>query len=193
MASSNQTRFAILGVLTMHASMTGYDIRKYIESSIAYFWHENYGHLYPMLKELLRDGLIALDPSPSVPTSARTRIAYCITPAGRVALQTWLQEPLEPKRSRNELLFKTWFGDQMPVAVTRSRLQATMDERQQEIIVLEGFLKENDERIVRLQAAGKQPRQVLFQRMTILNGIRGKQATVEWCRECLAMLEQFPE
>ena len=55
MAQKNRTRFAILGMLAFQP-MSGYDIKKIVDNSIAYFWKENYGHIYPMLAELSREG-----------------------------------------------------------------------------------------------------------------------------------------
>ena len=44
MARSNRTRYTVLGTLT-HGPMTGYDIKKFIESSINNFWRESYGQI----------------------------------------------------------------------------------------------------------------------------------------------------
>ena len=51
MAKINKTKYALLGVLSI-MSGSGYDIKKFCDSSIGYFWNENYGHIYPMLQRL---------------------------------------------------------------------------------------------------------------------------------------------
>ena len=51
MAKINKTKYAILGVLSQ-MSGSGYDIKKCCDTSIAYFWNENYGHIYPVLKKM---------------------------------------------------------------------------------------------------------------------------------------------
>lgn len=57
MASPSRTIYAILGFLTVKP-MSGYDIKKAVEVSIANFWKESYGQIYPMLKRLAKEGLV---------------------------------------------------------------------------------------------------------------------------------------
>lgn len=57
MANVNKTRFAILGILN-NMPGSGYDIKKNCDTGIAYFWNENFGHIYPVLKQMERDGVI---------------------------------------------------------------------------------------------------------------------------------------
>ncbi|MDF2869325.1 MAG: hypothetical protein K0R05_900 [Anaerocolumna sp.] len=64
MAIKNKTRYAILGILSIHSG-TGYDIKKYCDTVISNFWNENFGHIYPVLNQLLSEGLIQTEESPS--------------------------------------------------------------------------------------------------------------------------------
>ena len=50
---ANTSRHAILGVLGF-CPMSGYDVKKLIERSIAHFWNESYGQIYPILNRLKR-------------------------------------------------------------------------------------------------------------------------------------------
>jgi len=52
----NKSRYALLGMLS-YMPMSGYDLRKFIESSTSNFWSESYAQIYPMLKQLTREGL----------------------------------------------------------------------------------------------------------------------------------------
>src|ERR1043166_5381121 len=58
--SPTSTRYALLGLLTLapQSGASGYDLRRWAESSIGHFWRESYGQIYPVLKQLLRDGLV---------------------------------------------------------------------------------------------------------------------------------------
>ena len=60
MPKENRTKFAILGMLDC-APMSGYDIRKMSAMSIAHFWKEDYGHIYPTLKLLQDEGLATME------------------------------------------------------------------------------------------------------------------------------------
>src|SRR2546430_12571660 len=53
---ANTSRYAILGVLSRRP-MSGYDVKKLIERSIAHFWSESYGQIYPILNRLAAEGL----------------------------------------------------------------------------------------------------------------------------------------
>ena len=53
----SSTDYAILGMLTLRP-MSGYDIRATIGESIAYFWTESYGQIYPTLKRLTKEKLL---------------------------------------------------------------------------------------------------------------------------------------
>ena len=46
----------ILGLLS-HEELTGYEIKRRIDSSLSYFWGASYGSIYPTLNSLVDDGL----------------------------------------------------------------------------------------------------------------------------------------
>ncbi|HWT76082.1 MAG TPA: PadR family transcriptional regulator, partial [Mobilitalea sp.] len=85
MAIKNKTRYAILGVLCMKPC-TGYDIKKFCDNTISHFWNENFGHIYPVLKQLLEEGLITL----ADPEAEDRRKLYTITEKGRQKFCEWL-------------------------------------------------------------------------------------------------------
>ena len=41
-----KTRYVILGLL-LEGSLSGYDIKKIIDTRFSFFWSESYGQLYP--------------------------------------------------------------------------------------------------------------------------------------------------
>src|SRR5437762_1001655 len=104
------TDYAVLGMLTLKP-MSGYEVRATIAESIAYFWTESYGQIYPTLKRLAAAKLVTRK---SETASGRLRHTYSITPAGREALAAWLAQPPHPRTPRNELLFKLFFARHIP-------------------------------------------------------------------------------
>src|SRR6202043_1798539 len=72
---------AVLGLLH-ETPMHGYELRKRLNSVLGAFRAFGYGSLYPCLKELLRQGLIA-EEAPAVAVSAlagrRSKIVYRLT------------------------------------------------------------------------------------------------------------------
>ena len=97
-----KTRFALLGMLTLQP-MSGYDIRKTVDASIAHFWNESYGQIYPMLKGKAREGLVR---GKADRKAARNRQVYAITASGRATLERWLVDPPGRELVRNQLLLK---------------------------------------------------------------------------------------
>jgi DNA-binding PadR family transcriptional regulator len=122
MAKTNKTRYALLGVLAFRPA-SGYDIKKFCDKSIAHFWHENYGHIYPVLKELEADGLIAGEKLETGGKPPRT--VYSITDQGRGELGAWLMSPVKPEPVRHELLLKLIFADNVPLGSTVEMLKAS--------------------------------------------------------------------
>jgi DNA-binding PadR family transcriptional regulator len=117
----NQTAYVILGILAIHDSQSGYEIRKTIQTTVGFFWGESYGQLYPTLKRLAAEGLIV--PVSSATTSRKPRQEYSITPAGRERLQQWLALPYRHDPPRDEFLLKLFFGFEAPPAVSIAHIQ----------------------------------------------------------------------
>lgn len=111
MSRGNKTRYAMLGVLAAGPA-SGYDIKKFCDKSIAHFWNENYGHIYPVLKQLEREGLIRGETEKNEGNPPRT--VYRIAAEGREELKRWLMQPVEPAPARHELLLKLIFAGSAP-------------------------------------------------------------------------------
>src|SRR5260221_10954144 len=83
---------AVLGLLH-ETPMHGYELRKRLNSVLGAFRAFGYGSLYPGLKELLRQGLIA-EEVPAAPAKSlagrRSKIVYRLTAEGKERLQDLL-------------------------------------------------------------------------------------------------------
>ena len=121
MASRNRTKLAVLGFLTWKP-MSGYEIKKAIEGSVANFWSESYGQIYPILQRLANDGLATRQTTRT--EGGRAQHIYAITSAGRTVLAEWLAEPVTPEPPRNELLLKLFFAGQADVESPIAHLEA---------------------------------------------------------------------
>jgi len=78
---------AVLGLLS-DAPMHGYELRKQVNALLGWGRVLSYGTLYPCLKTLLRQGLIAEDVAPvglGAPRARRGRIVYRLSELGRGA------------------------------------------------------------------------------------------------------------
>ena len=98
MAREKRINMVILGLLS-HEDLTGYDMKKRIDSSIGFFWNGSFGNIYPSLKEMEEGSLIK---SAGASVGGREKIVYHITAQGKRALKEWLKED----QASNELRSK---------------------------------------------------------------------------------------
>jgi DNA-binding PadR family transcriptional regulator len=92
---SGVLELAVLGLLH-ETPMHGYELRKRLNAFLGAFRAFGYGSLYPCLKELLAQGLIA-EEEPGLPGSPRagrrSKIVYRLTAEGKERLEQLLAEP----------------------------------------------------------------------------------------------------
>ncbi len=107
--SNNKTKFLILGLLS-EGSLSGYEIKKIVDTRFSFFWSESFGQIYPQLKKLNEEKLIkevTLEESLINKTSKK----YSITDKGVSELKQWLEEPVEKEVVRYEILLKMYFSN----------------------------------------------------------------------------------
>ena len=179
MSQRNRTRTALLGFLTW-GPMSGYDLRQLIEGSIANFWSEGFGRIYPMLAQLAEEGLATRSETHS--EGGRPRHSYAITDAGRAVLQNWLREPTVPRPVRNERLLKLFFSARTEVAVPRDQITSFREE-------LLGKREHYGEIRARLESQQDAPLDRHFWLMTLRNGELQVEAELQWCDEVLTELD----
>jgi DNA-binding PadR family transcriptional regulator len=123
MAKENKTKYAILGVLSLK-SASGYDIKKFCDETIAHFWQENYGHIYPVLKQLEEEKLVAKATEIS---EGKLKHVYSITALGRERIADWLSIQPEAPKPRYEFLLKLFFSKDIPAHMVIHRLNESKD------------------------------------------------------------------
>ncbi len=98
---------AILGFLE-YQPMSGYDLKKYFDQSIAHFWSATQSHIYKALEMLEKAGQVE---SHLIPQEGRpNRKEYRITDAGRAELQRWVTTPLPVEITRHAWLIQVFFA-----------------------------------------------------------------------------------
>lgn len=183
MSQPNRTKTALLGFLSW-GPMSGYDVRQLIEGSIANFWREGYGRIYPMLAQLTDEGLATRRETRS--EGGRPRNVYEITEKGREALESWLREPTVLRPPRNERLLKLFFGARTDASVSREHIEAHRRE-------LEGAREHYGEIRERLEAVKDAPPDRRFWLMTLRQGELAVEADLRWCAEVLEELRAFED
>lgn len=92
MANEKKIDYVILGILS-HENLTGYDIKKRLDSRLKFFWNASYGSIYPTLARLEEMNMIIRDKHDDK-QKGRERIVYAITDDGKTYLYEWLKKPV---------------------------------------------------------------------------------------------------
>jgi PadR family transcriptional regulator, regulatory protein AphA len=100
------TSYAILGLLSIRPWST-YELAQQMRRNVHYFWPRAESNIYAEPKRLVEAGLAR---SRAEATGERPRTVYSITPAGRRALERWLQAPAGGLRLEAEALVKVMFA-----------------------------------------------------------------------------------
>jgi DNA-binding PadR family transcriptional regulator len=125
-ASVPATGWAVLGLLSFGRELTGYDLKKWADHSLRFFyWSPAISQIYSELKRLERLGLVT---SRTVAQDElRNKRVYAITEGGRVALTEWVQHaPVEPPVLKHSVAMRVWLGhlaepDELRAVVERHR------------------------------------------------------------------------
>lgn len=104
------TSWAVLGMLTQGESLTGYDVKKWADWSIGFFyWSPSISQIYAELKKLEKLGL-AQSRVVSEP-GERDRREYAITALGTTAARDWSREaPVETPVLKHGVMLRLWMG-----------------------------------------------------------------------------------
>jgi len=176
MEMKTTTAEALLGMLSL-CSMSGYELRQMIESSIGNFWSESYGQIYPTLKRLEQDGLVSVAEG----ERAGSKV-YSLTDGGHARLREWLGVMPRPQVERNELLLKLFFGNLQPVGQAREQVA---ERRRLEVADLARY--DGIEREISQKHASNPA--LPFWLMTVRYGMAQTKALIGWCDETLAVLD----
>jgi DNA-binding PadR family transcriptional regulator len=104
------TAYAVLGLLSFDRELSGYDLKKWADSSLRFFyWAPAVSQIYGELKRLDNLGYVS---SREVPQDdLRNKRVYRITDAGRAALTRWVEhEDVEPPVLKHSPLLRVWLG-----------------------------------------------------------------------------------
>lgn len=179
MPQPNKTKFALLGMLST-GEMSGYDIKKKFDY-LHHFWSENYGHIYPILKRLEREGLVTHRSEKK--EGRHDRKVYRISPEGLAAFDGWQALPDATESVRSEFLLKLFFGYRMNMA---QMIQKIREEKERNLRLLEEF---DSYRKLYLQMGGDETHGLYWQ-VSMSFGVYDARMRVQWCEDTILMLEK---
>ena len=104
------TSWAVLGLLSFGSELSGYDLKKWADWSLRFFyWAPSFSQIYSELRKLEDLGLAtsyvaSLD-------DVRGKRMYSITPAGLEAMARWANEsPVQPVVLKHGVMLRMWLG-----------------------------------------------------------------------------------
>jgi DNA-binding PadR family transcriptional regulator len=177
---SSSSMEVLLGLLTV-APMSGYDLGQNIRASVGFFWNESYGQIYPNLKRLATNGLVASKAERQ--KGKPDRRIYSITKKGREHLAAWLAVPPQPEIPRNELLLKLFFGAQISTEILIGYVERMQNG---ERIAIEKITQVGDE-----IAQNQQYPDAPYWKMAARFGQLKLEAHLRWAEETLAELRKI--
>jgi DNA-binding PadR family transcriptional regulator len=135
----NTLRYIILGLLGAHP-MSGYDIKRTFDRSLATYWNAGNSQIYTTLKQLAARSLVS---SELIYQEARpNRRVYALTEQGRRELDAWLGEGVPARFTKDEFLTKLFFCGQTSDAVALRHLEEHRDALRTQLDDMERVLRE---------------------------------------------------
>ena len=117
----NTLGYAILGLIDKQ-KVTGYDLTKIFNDSVADFWNANQSQIYPELKKLAQAELIQYEVR--IQGEVLEKKLYSITEKGKTALKEWMLEE-EPPLPQSKDIFKlrVYFAEHLSQAEIIQKLK----------------------------------------------------------------------
>jgi len=111
--------YIVLGVVLRH-SMTGYDIKKEIETGVGNYYKASFGSLYPMLEKLTAKGHLTMTEQQE---GKRVKKYYLATDVGRSVFLEWLALSIDfTSNDLRIMVVKIYFYGELTEDVRNQRL-----------------------------------------------------------------------
>lgn len=180
-------KHTLLGFLNYYP-MTGYELKKFFDTSVAHFWNAEQSQIYAALKQLEAEDLVEMQVE--MQTDRPNRKVYSITEDGRNELIEWLATPAEPEQVREPLLIKMFFGRALQREQLLAVLRAQLEELRRVTAMYAGDAMET---VHKFAAAAGMEEDARLWALTVEAGISHHRAAIEWVEHALRQLEQMDD
>jgi DNA-binding PadR family transcriptional regulator len=176
--------------------MTGYTLAKQFDQSAAYVWHAPHSQIYPELRRLEADGLIAGQDEPR--GTLGTKRTYAITEAGRTELRRWAQEVTPVTGQRDAAYLKATYFEYGSFASARRQFQAHLAHHEELRRKWEAHVQHLENRDTsllrhRLSSAPQQAHEaIVAYKAHVYRGMAARaHAEVRWAKDGLALVDRL--
>lgn len=132
--------YAILGFLSWKP-LSGYDLKKLFEDSLAFHWSGNNNQIYKSLVDLHKEEMVTLEVHQQ--TDHPPRKIYTITDRGRSALREWIVSEPELPQLKHSFLAQLAWADLVDADELDSLLEKYEDEMQVHLLMFQEQQKRN--------------------------------------------------
>jgi PadR family transcriptional regulator AphA len=188
-------RHALLALLTARP-MTGYDLAKQFDVSVAYVWHAPHSQIYPELRKLEASGLVSAESTPR--GSQATKRTYSITEEGRAELRRWVEEVAPPLPERDAAHLKATYYEFGSFANARRQFEGHLAYHQRQQLKWQihvAQLEKHDTDLLRRRLAIEPEHThdaIVAYKVHVYRGlVERARVEVEWAREGLALVDRL--
>ncbi|MGM1029400.1 MAG: PadR family transcriptional regulator [Actinomycetota bacterium] len=158
----------ILGLLAI-APMTGSDLKRHFDASIAHLWAADKAQIYRTLASLVDQGFATVTVVPG--TNAPDRQEHHLTDAGREALVAWLRSELDRQPEREPFLARVFLADALDDAGVAALVDRRRSAALEQVALYEG---------IRDATPAAESRGDRLRLATLDNGIRHVRTELAW-------------
>jgi PadR family transcriptional regulator, regulator of vanillate utilization len=189
-------RHALLAVLTAEP-MTGYDLVKYFDGTVAFVWNAPHSQIYPELRRMEEAGLLK---ATEVARGGRaTKRVYEISDAGTAELRRWADDvrPLPPERdvARLRAAFFEW-GTSYEVA--RRQLQEHLNHHTESLRQRQQIIEDIDavrvpllRRRLERRPEAEHAAILAFKRFAFEGEVARAKSEIAWAKQGLALIDEL--
>jgi PadR family transcriptional regulator, regulatory protein AphA len=168
-------KYAILGFLSWQ-SFTGYELKKIVANSEAFYWSGNNNQIYTALVQLHKEGLVTNEVQHQERLPSRK--IYTITSQGLASLKEWVLTSPELPQMRKSFLVQLAWSDQL----SSQDLDTLLEKYQNEIRMQILMHREQNKRGALLNPA-RTPREKFLWEMISRNLLQSHETELSWVTE----------
>jgi len=188
-------RYALLALLTA-GPLTGYDAAKRFGGSVGQVWHAPDSQIYPELKRMAAEGLIAGEQVRWGPRSTKTE--YSITDDGLAAFREWMNTSIDYAPERDAHHMQAAYFEWADPDAARANLLAHLEHHRRQIelltVVRDGLEARTDANLVRrleLYPAEQHDAIVAYKVFTYDGMIERSRTEIDWAERGLKLVEEL--
>jgi DNA-binding PadR family transcriptional regulator len=186
-------RFALLALLSS-TPRTGYDLLRIFDRSVAFVWHAPHTQIYPELRRMEAEGLLAAEEIPRGERGVKRR--YRLTEAGGVELTRLAGTAVEPTREKDPYRLKAAYFEWASKDQARAQLELHIDHYEHWLSAWEQMaqaLRDRTDPILRERLAVRPAQEhaaIVASKVFAYEGLIARaRMEIEWARRGLELLD----